>query len=151
MEELWAKPQVTIRTSDDNNGHGTSGPSGPNGAERPIFNGDRKIEILEVKYQRERQNMITNPLEVPKRTLLWCLYSSLRSRVAQATTIMVTALSPNGPKGPKRSQTVPNGPKRSQTGVPYKKTKLSSVIVQKRRNMVQIPFAGVHSSTFPSV
>ena len=112
---LGFKPQVTSRTSDDNNGHGTIGPSGPNGAERPIFNGDRKIEILEVKYQGERQNMITNPLEVPKRTLLWCLYSSLRSRVAQATTIMVTALS---------VPTVPNGPKRSQTGVPYKKTKL---------------------------
>ena len=54
MEGLGFKPQVTSRTSDDNIGHGTigpSGPNGPNGPERPIFNGDRKIEILEVKYQ----------------------------------------------------------------------------------------------------
>ena len=104
MEGLGSKPQVTSRTSDDNNGHGTSGPSGPNGPERPIFNGDRKIEILEVKYQGERQKMITNPLEGPKKTLWWGLDSSLRSRVAQATTISVTAPSvpavPTEPRGP---------------------------------------------------
>ena len=53
----------------------------------------------------------------------------------------------HGTMGPK----VPTRYKRAQRNRPIQKSKLKTFTVQKRRNMVQIPFAGVHSSTFPSV
>ena len=53
----------------------------------------------------------------------------------------------HGTMGPK----VPTRYKRAQRNRPIQKSKLKTFTVQKRRNMVQFPFAGVHSSTFPSV
>ena len=47
--------------------------------------------------------MITNPLEGPKRALLWGLDSSLRSRVAHTEPIFVAAPpGQGGPRGPER-------------------------------------------------
>ena len=50
---LGFKPQVTTRTHGVNIRRGTTGPNGPNGPKRRFFNGTRKIEILEVKYQND--------------------------------------------------------------------------------------------------
>ena len=112
------------------------------GPESPIFNGNPKNRKFGAITSTKRRNLLKNPLEVPKRTLWRGYNSSLRSRVAHTEPISVTE--PWGQGGPR-------GPKRENVTVPYKKSKLKTFTVQKRRNMVQIPFAGVHSSTFPSV
>ena len=113
------------------------GAQGAQGAQTAFFQWDSQNRKFGGKISTKRRNMLKNPLE---RTLLWCLYSSLRSRVAHTEPISVTE--PWGQGGPR-------GPKRENVTVPYKKSKLKTFTVQKRRNMVQIPLTGVHSSTSP--
>ena len=118
------------------------GAKGTRGAQTAFFQWDSQNRKFAGDISTKRRNMLKNPLEVPKRTLWWGLNSSLRSRVAHTEPISVTE-----PWG-KRYQPDKNV---LNVTVPYKKSKLKTFTVQKRRNMAQIPFAGVHSSTFPSV
>ena len=67
------------------------------------------------KLSRKRQNMLKNPFELPKMTLLWGLDSSLSSRVAHTEPISVTE-----PWG-QRYQPDTNGP---NVTVPYKNQNL---------------------------